>query len=120
VQGNNKPCTSFPQNPTIPTSCEQAEEARSDKSLTPSTHGKDAVLHAKCANSVQLSDDAAEKRCTCIGAELSEQQREAMDLWRSLTPELSKVAQGLPDLPESVRAGIVAMVKATEKERELP
>jgi len=43
-----------------------------------------------------------------------------MDLWSSLTPELRKVAQGLPDLPEAVRAGIVAMVKAAEKERELP
>ena len=40
-----------------------------------------------------------------------------MDLWQSLTPELRKVTQRLPNLPEAIKAGIVAMVKASEKER---
>ena len=48
---------------------------------------------------------------------LSDEERNALDLWQSLTPELRKVAQRLPNLPEAIKAGIVAMVKAAEKER---
>jgi len=68
---------------------------------------------------VQLSDDDDEKRGACTGAKLSDEERKALELWRSLTPELRKVAQGLSNLPEAVRAGIVAMVQAAgEKERK--
>jgi len=34
------------------------------------------------------------------------------EFWNSLTPELRGVVLALADLPEAVKAGIVAMVKA--------
>jgi len=64
---------------------------------------------------VQLAAGAERSRNTPDPAELTDQERQALEIWRSLSPELREVVQGLPDLPEAVKAGIVAMVKASVK-----
>jgi len=70
-------------------------------------------LHEKCAHSVHLSTlDALPENSSNAENDPSERP-EAIQIWRSLTPELRRVVRSLPRLPEPVKAGIMAMVEAS-------
>ena len=81
-------------------------------------------MHEKCAHIVHIAEgDAADGAAPNVRPspeEASPEDLEAIKTWRTLTPELREVAMALPELPQAVRAGITAMVKAAQTAEYAP
>ena len=73
-------------------------------------------LHEKCAHIVHIAkEDAPDGAASNVrpnSEEPSPEDLEAVEIWRALTPELRAVVKALPELPQAVRVGITAMVRA--------
>ena len=48
---------------------------------------------------------------------MAPEDQEAIDVWQSLNAELRDVVRALPELPDAVREGIVAMVKVASAKK---
>ena len=113
----HKPCKSHTedaQNTSFSTTCGQASLSFIDQKLTLSEQEQYKDIHKKCAHSVhaekQTEKGAHQTGYFCDWRNLTMEEIEVLNLWRSLSTDLCEIVRALPNLPDPLKRAIIAIV----------